>query len=150
MLTDTQRSAIVTEALSWLGTPYQHGACVKGAGVDCLMLAHAAYTDSGVCAPAVIPKYPPDWHLHRSEERYLEGLGQYFSETKDPQPGDLVMYKFGRCVSHAAIVTKWPEVVHAYLPDGVVSLTTALAEPLGSRLHSILTFTGVSLDEGAK
>ncbi len=30
-----QRAAIVKEALTWLGTPFVYGACVKQVGVDC-------------------------------------------------------------------------------------------------------------------
>ena len=32
------RDEIISEALTWLGTPWRHQACCKGAGVDCLHL----------------------------------------------------------------------------------------------------------------
>jgi len=34
----TSRSDVVAEARQWLGTPYHHGASVKGAGCDCIGL----------------------------------------------------------------------------------------------------------------
>ena len=52
--------------------------------------------------------------LHRDAELYLEGLLQYTREIEGPpQPGDIVLWKFGRCFSHGAIVIEWPTVIHA-------------------------------------
>ena len=36
--TGALREAVVTEAKTWIGTPFHHAARIKGAGVDCLML----------------------------------------------------------------------------------------------------------------
>jgi cell wall-associated NlpC family hydrolase len=68
------RRAVVAEAASWLRTPYHHMGRVKGGGVDCLMLLAEVYEAAGVIPHVEIPFYPPDWHLHRGVERYLEGL----------------------------------------------------------------------------
>ena len=68
------RRLVVTEAASWLRTPYHHMGRVKGGGVDCLMLLAEVYEAVGVIPHVEIPFYPPDWHLHRGVERYLEGL----------------------------------------------------------------------------
>jgi cell wall-associated NlpC family hydrolase len=35
-------------------------------------------------------------------------------------PGDIVLYRFGRCISHGAIVLAWPQIIHAYIRLGVV------------------------------
>jgi cell wall-associated NlpC family hydrolase len=66
-----QRAAVVAEARSWIGTRYHNCADVKGAGVDCGMLLVRVFVDTGLCAPFDPRPYPPDWHLHRSEEKYL-------------------------------------------------------------------------------
>ena len=47
-----------------------------------MMLAEV-YHSAGVIPPLDIPLYPPDWHLHRHAERYLEGLMQYAREAKN-------------------------------------------------------------------
>jgi cell wall-associated NlpC family hydrolase len=61
------------------------------------------------------PYYPHDWHLHRVTERYLEGVLQYAKEIESlPRPADIVLWKFGRCYSHGAIVVEWPRIIHAY------------------------------------
>ncbi|MDD5247813.1 MAG: NlpC/P60 family protein [Rhodocyclaceae bacterium] len=118
---DTIRARIVTEALAWLGTPYHHEADIQGAGVDCAMLLVRVYHAAGLI-PAIDPRpYPADWMLHQSEERYLGWVAQYGDPVAAPLPGDLVLYKVGRCYSHAGIVVAWPEIVHAFRAErGVV------------------------------
>ncbi len=37
------REAIVAEARSWIGTPYRHGAALKGSGCDCLGLVRGVW-----------------------------------------------------------------------------------------------------------
>src|SRR5215471_11779007 len=93
-----QRQAVLAEAIEWLQTPYHHAARVKGAGVDCLTLLAEVYERAGIIPHVEIPFYPPDWHLHRDAERYLEGVMQYAREIDGPpQPGDIAIFKFGRC-----------------------------------------------------
>ena len=79
-MTDQRRAAVVEEARSWLGTPYHHMGRVKGVGCDCLTLLAAVYHAAGIVPEIEIPHYPPDWHLHRSAELYLEGLLTYARE----------------------------------------------------------------------
>jgi len=87
--------------------------------------------------PHVDPRpYPPDWHFHREEEKYLKGVMDYADELKPdelPQAGDIVLYKFGRCISHAGIVMAWPQIIHAYRGQGVVLAEGDRGE-LGKRL----------------
>ena len=117
-----ERQAVVQEAMSWLRTPYHHAARVKGAGVDCLMLLAEVYTATGLIAPPEIPYYPQDIMFHRGDETYLRGLLRYAHAVDQPQPGDVAIWKFGRMFSHAAIVTCWPEIIHAYRQEGQVTL----------------------------
>ena len=128
MLTiEERRAAVVAEAMSWRGTPYHTGARVKGknGGVDCLTFLAGVFEAAGEAPHLEIPHYPPDWHLHQGAEHYLEGkdatpgILHFCTEVpgppeRVPQPGDIVMFKFGHCFAHGAIVTAWPEVIHAY------------------------------------
>lgn len=115
------RSRIVAEARSWLGTPYQAKARVKGAGVDCLMIIIAVYQAVGLMPPdMVIPYYNPQSNLHSPVETYLDGLLEYSREVDEPKPGDVVMWQMGRCFFHAGIVIEWPTVIHAAQRSGVV------------------------------
>ena len=116
-----QRLAVVQEALTWLGTPYHTMARVKGAGVDCGMILAEVFHQAGVVPQVDVEAYPADWHLHRGEERYLGVVEQFAGKVdREPLPGDLVLYKFGRCISHGAVVVAWPLIVHAYVRRGVV------------------------------
>ena len=98
------RAAVVTEAKTWIGTPFHHAARVKGAGVDCLMLLAEVYERAGVTTGRINPPfYVPDWHLHRDAERYMEGLLRYARPVDAPEPGDIALFRFGRTYSHGAI-----------------------------------------------
>jgi cell wall-associated NlpC family hydrolase len=120
-VTDPRRLKVVEEARSWLGTPYHHMARVKGAGTDCLMMLVAVYHAAGIIPDIHVPFYPPDWNLHRDAERYYEGLVQYAREiSRAPEPGDVALFKFGRCFAHGAVVVAWPLVIHAWSGAGVI------------------------------
>lgn len=114
------REAVLAEARNWLRTPYHHHAAVKGAGVDCAMILIEVYADAGVVPRFDVGDYPPDWMLHRSEERYLGWVERYAHEVAYPKPGDIAVFRFGRCFSHAAIVVDYPSIIHAYRPAGMV------------------------------
>ncbi len=135
------REDVVAEARSWLGTPYHHQAQVKGAGVDCGQLLLAVYAAVGVIPETDVGNYAHDWHIHRSEEQYLSWVAKFAHQVETPKPGDIALFKFGRCVSHGAIVIKWPLVAHAYIRQGCV-LTLATGNELRDRLHSFWSVWG--------
>jgi len=111
-----ERARVVEVAHGWIKTPYRHAARLKGKGADCLTLLAEVFAEAGLIPRAVIPYYPHDWHLHNDAERYLDGLLKYTREIEGPPlPGDIVLWKFGRCFSHGAIVVEWPMVIHAYV-----------------------------------
>lgn len=131
-----ERAAVVEEALSWLGTPYHHMGRIKGAGVDCGMLLAEIYERAGVM-PHVDPEpYPCDWHMHRDGERYQGLVAEHARRIPGPpQPGDITLFKFGRCLSHGAIVIEWPVVIHSFILAGEVVLDDAVAnQDLAERL----------------
>jgi cell wall-associated NlpC family hydrolase len=137
-LVTADRAAVVAEALSWRGTPYHHHARVKGVGVDCAQLLIAAYAVAGVVLPSDPGHYPPEWHLHRSEERFLAHLQQAGARlVQAPAVGDVAVYRFGRCYSHGAVVVAPGLVVHAHMPRsgarGRVELCRTTDEPLAGR-----------------
>lgn len=111
-----QRAAVVAEARKWIGTPYHNCADVLGVGVDCGMLIVRAFVDSGLCEKFDPRPYPTDWHLHRSEERYLGFVTDRCGEVSDPQPGDVAVFRIGRCYSHGGVVTAIAplKIVHAW------------------------------------
>ena len=78
-----ERDRIIAEARRWIDTPYHNGADIRGAGVDCGMLIVRVFVDTGLCAPFDPRPYPPDWHLHRGDERYLGFVFDRCAEVDD-------------------------------------------------------------------
>ena len=114
------RAAVIAEAMDFRGSRYHHMGRVKGAGVDCLTLIVEAYERAGVIPHYDLPYYSPQFNLHRSTETYLQGLLGFGREIEEPLPADIVIWKFGRVYSHAAIVIEWPRIIHAHLNLGVI------------------------------
>jgi cell wall-associated NlpC family hydrolase len=133
---DAQRAAVVTEARSWIGTPYHNCADIKGVGVDCGMLLVRVFVDLKLCPPFDPRPYPVDWHLHRSDERYLGFIFDRSAEAAEPLPGDVMVFRYGRCYSHGGIVTAAAplRIVHAYYQarmviEDEVARNAVLADP---------------------
>lgn len=114
-----QRAAILEEARSWIGTPFHHRARVKGVGVDCAQLVIAVYAAVGLIDDFQPADYPPDWHLHRDEERFLNYVVDRARQVDSPDPGDLILMQFGRCYSHGAIAVDAHTCIHAFVNRGV-------------------------------
>lgn len=112
------RAAVVAAAREWVGTPYHHMADVKGVGCDCAMLLVRVFCDLGLVELFDPRPYTRDWFLHRHEERYLGFLLARSEEVAAPLPGDVVLFKYGRCFSHGGIVTVAAPLtlVHAFHP----------------------------------
>lgn len=121
-MTPEQRAAVVLEARSWLGTPYVHTGRIKGVGVDCAQLLIAVFAAAGVIEEFDPGHYTHDWYMNQSEELYLGHLMRYAVRTEDPQPGDIAVYAFGKCVSHGGIIVEPGYMVHAFRPHGRVDL----------------------------
>lgn len=115
------RAAIVAEALSWERTPYLSHAKLKGVGCDCATLPAAVFAAVGIVSE-INPTYTADWMMHRDEEQFLSFVLPHAREIPeaDLQPGDLVIWKFGRTFSHSAIVLDYPTVLHAVIRGGAV------------------------------
>jgi cell wall-associated NlpC family hydrolase len=119
----TERARMIAEARSWLGTPFHWCADKKGIGVDCAMLLVRCAVDAGILPPFDPRPYPSQWHLHQNEERFLGWIERAGAVPVDePQPGDIGLWRFGRCFSHGCIVIEPGMIVHAHLNDRIVTL----------------------------
>jgi len=115
------RADVVKEAKSWIGTPYHPCARQKGVGIDCGMLLAEVYHNVGLAPDIAIKHYSPEAHMHQIEDGYTGLVQEYATRVeRDPLPGDLILYRFGKRVGHAAIVIEWPLAVHALVEQGVV------------------------------
>ena len=145
-----ERARVVDVARSWLLTPYSHAGRSKGAGTDCAMIIVEVFEEAGLVPhltngfpEADIPFYPLDWFVHHDEERYLPIVERFASKLVDseqrptPADGDIALYRFGRCVSHGAIVDRWPRVIHAWRRSGKVEYGEGNRGELGARFAGI-------------
>lgn len=130
-----KRAAVQAAALGWLGTPFHDNACVKGAGVDCAMLIKSSFEEAGVITPADVAQYSAQWALHQNDQLFLAEVLKHAIEIDESsaKPGDIVLYKFGRCLSHGAIVIEpgWPQIVHAFKQEYLVTTGRGDAGILG-------------------
>ena len=137
-----QREDVVKEAITWLGTPYHPAGRVKGAGVDCGMLLAEVFETCGLVEHVDPGYYSPEFSLHHSDEIYQQWIEKYAKRVeREPLPGDIILYQFGKCRSHAVIVIDWPQVIHSYIRLGVV-WGNATKEPLVSRQQEVYSVWG--------
>jgi len=118
------RQAVIAEALKWQGARYVALADAKYSAVDCAMLLVRCWVDVGIFQPFDPRPYPQNWHLHHSEERYLAWMRALAREVEQPRPGDVVIWRFGRCFSHGGIIVNARmHVMHALAEHGQCTLT---------------------------
>lgn len=145
-MTDIRR-AIVVEALTWLDTPFHHAARLKGCGVDCANLLAAVFGAAGLIPAVALPAYPSDWHIHNDEPRFLNELSLHadrLTACSLAQPGDIAMFTYGRHTAHGAIVTAWPQIIHAWKDAGKVVLSEVDSGPLAARLAGVWRMRGLA------
>ena len=124
------RTAITTEALTWVGTPYRSCGRIKGVGVNCAQLLFGVALGAGVI-PADSPE--PKWYTaqlatHCKEERLVEYVKVYGGveiKEEDIKSGDIFLYRSGQSHGHAAIVIEWPEKILHCLPTFGVQMGRA-------------------------
>ncbi len=118
---------IARAAMGWLGTPHVNGQRVRKAGVDCGMLLIASLEDAGMIEKGSIKikPYSNEWALHHSDEWFLGYVKKYCYEVNasDIQPGDFLLYQYGRCISHGAVYVGHNTVCHAVMDQGVILST---------------------------
>jgi NlpC/P60 family putative phage cell wall peptidase len=143
------RQQIVTEARSWIGTPFRHQARLKGVGVDCAGL---------LIGVARALELVPDWFDVTGYARLSDGQSLIdTSEThmtridrETMQPGDVIVIRWGKWPQHFAILGDYCygglSMIHAYCtPDGKGKVMEhRLAPHLLDRLVAVYAMPGVT------
>lgn len=140
------RTLIVTEARSWIGTPYRHQASLKGVGCDCLGLVRGVWRAVVGTEPERAPPYAPDWAEATGDEALAQAADRHLIAVALDQfaPGDVLLFRWRASLpaKHAAIVTASDKMVHAH--DGAAVAEVALAPWWRRRLAYAYRFPGVS------
>jgi NlpC/P60 family putative phage cell wall peptidase len=122
---------LVAEARRWIGTPYRHGASVRGLGCDCLgLVTGVASAVLGAQALPTVPVYPPDWAEASRRELLMEACDAHLLRPGgQARAGDLLLFRWrdGRPASHLAFVSGEGTIIHSHLRAVVaeVALLTA-------------------------
>lgn len=122
MITEEEGKRIADASLRWLGTPHVNAARVRGHGIDCAKLCMAAVEDAGLMPMDTIlaEGYSNEWHLHHGEEFMLGYFRKYCTKVDTLQPGDFMLYQYGRCISHAGVYIGNDTICHSMLGHGVI------------------------------
>ena len=139
------RAALVSEARTWLETPYRHQASVRGVGADCLGLVRGVWRGVVGAEPQVAPAYTPDWAETLGEETLLEAARRHLVEIAPGSAwlGDVMLFRMGlgSPAKHAAIVSGEDRIIHAYWGRSVCE--TRLVPWWRRRIAAAFQFPGV-------
>jgi NlpC/P60 family putative phage cell wall peptidase len=139
------RAEIVAEAASWIGTPYQHQASLKGAGCDCLGLVRGVWRELYGSEPETAPPYTPDWAETGGGEQLLEAARRHLVErpADAAKPGDVMVFRImaGLPAKHCGIHSAPGRVIHAYWGHSVTE--TRLGVWWRRRIAGVFAFPGI-------
>lgn len=141
----TRGARIVTEARTWIGTPYLHQGSVKGAGTDCLGLVRGVWRAVLGAEPENPPPYTADWAEPGHDEVLLAAAGRWLlPKPRDAaELGDVLVFRMraGGIAKHLGIQSGLGDrraFVHAYSQHGV--LESPLSAPWERRIAARFTF----------
>lgn len=122
-----RRLELIDAARSWLGTPFRKGAAIKGAGADCVHLAHEVYAASGFQLPPIATEYSLDAARHLKLSKLIQWIeaSARFSSLSSPLssvPGDLLLFTIGRIEHHVGIQITASTFINAIKRHGVCEL----------------------------
>ena len=128
-----ERAAVVAQARRWIGTPYHHNAAVMGAGIDCGRILIEAFAGAGMIDRFTPQPYSHQWHLHQGAEVYADivlGFATEVAYAPPMPPATVLLFRHGRTFSHGALVTDWPNIIHAYAAADRVEEVSIEGTPL--------------------
>ncbi|MEP2470236.1 MAG: peptidase, partial [Paracoccaceae bacterium] len=121
------QSQIISEARSWIGTPYVHQSAIKGAGTDCLGLIRGVWLALYGAEPEAVPAYSMDWSEPQGEERLWEAALRHLAEkpVQEEARADVVLFRMrsNGVAKHLGVIGEVgdrPSFIHAYSQYGVV------------------------------
>jgi NlpC/P60 family putative phage cell wall peptidase len=133
MMQSGMQQRVVTEALTWLGTPYRHQASLKGVGCDCLGLVRGVWRTIYGAEPELAPAYTPDWAEARGEETLADAASRHMMAIAidAAEAGDVLLFRWRANLpaKHAAIVVSGslsdaaPRFIHAHQGAAVAMAT---------------------------
>jgi NlpC/P60 family putative phage cell wall peptidase len=136
---------IVSEARTWIGTPYVHQASTRGAGADCLGLLRGVWRSIYGAEPESVPPYTPDWSEPQREEVLWQGAARHLihKPLQDAEAGDVLLFRMRNSgvAKHLGLQSATgssPRFIHAYSGHGVIE--SPLSHPWARRIAARFAF----------
>ena len=136
---------VVNLARSWIGTPYRHQGCVRGAGADCLGLLRGVWRELYGAEPEAVPPYTADWAEPGGQEALWDAARRWLVPcgAGPVGPGDVLLFRMreGGIAKHLGIAAETGDAasfIHAYSGHGVVE--SPLSQPWARRIVARFTF----------
>lgn len=127
-------------AAEWLNarTPFVLRGHSRRFGVDCVHLAHALYTESGIALPPIPRDYFIDESRHSRTGKLLAWIESSGCFTAVPvggdyRPGTILCGEVGLAPYHVAVVFEPGRAVHAIRDHGVCSIS--IRDPLFRKVN---------------
>jgi len=139
-------SDVITEARSWIGTPYHHQACAKGHGVDCARLVEGVGVALGLMPPLTrdlirYSRLPNPTQMQRVMEMHLERI-----DFEAVRFGDIFWMCWRPGIpQHLGFYSDHHGggMIHAYGQAGLV-VETAMNEHTRSQVHGWWRYRGLT------
>jgi hypothetical protein len=142
------RAQIVTEARTWLGTPFHHQGRVRGVGVDCIGVIGCSAVTCGVDGAA---EWMSDPAMHNYSPQpdprlLLAACDKYLDRIAVSEAGlaDILIMAFAGEPMHFALISRVAPmyVIHAYAQIGKV--TENGAKVAGATISRAYRFRGLN------
>ena len=133
---------IVTEAMSWLGTPYRHQGSRKGVGCDCLGLVLGVWRAVYGSEPEHPGPYAADWAEAGGKDLLIDAARRHCLEkdADNISNGNLILFRWRAHLpaKHAGIMVGPSRFIHAYQGQEVV--VSALVPQWRNRIAAAFEF----------
>ena len=107
---------LADKAQEWVGVPFLHRGMTRR-GCDCTGLLIGCMKEIRPTVHYDLRQYPHDWNMHAGAGDYIrEELGKVASPYEGrPEPGDILLFRFGKCIAHCAILVSGRIFVHSHV-----------------------------------
>ncbi len=137
--------AVLSQARTWIGTPYQHQASCRGAGTDCLGLLRGIWREIYGTEPRAVPAYTADWSEPTGREELLAAAQGLLLPvpTGEACPGDMLLFRMrpGAVAKHLGVLAETGDqaaFIHAYSGHGVI--LSPLSAPWRRKIAAVFRF----------
>lgn len=133
------REQFVTEARTWLGTPFQHQGRLKGVACDCVGLVICTARALG------LTEFEMTDYGRRPDGRLRPMLDMHMDAIPPAEAGaaDVLLFAWNASPIHVAILTDAEHLIHAYAPNRKV-IETLMDERIRAQVVGAFHVPGVS------